>query len=618
MAKLTAGIGKLNKQTAKYEIISAFDCCALHGLKETTKWLAELSFSLDVEAVKPSSDYALTHYHDCNYFDDKRKCESGHEADLYRLAKSYFDVGEYKRAAYVVQNATSPLCYFLNVYSRYLAALQRQRHENINNHSIAERALGKNNELRILRAELLQAIKNGNDNAFVLYLYGIILKKTSEMSTSAHRSEAVAIFSRSIHQFPMNWGAWHELSTLVTDQQSMLDMDLPQHWMKDFFRAQTHVDLINAEEALIIYDQLKTAGFEKSFHIKTQEAIAHHNRREFDEAIVILEQVRAEDPYRLDDMDILSNMYYVKGRRADLAFLAHHCSEVDKYRVETCCIVGNYYSIRTNHDKAVLYFQRALKLNPTYLSAWTLMGHEYTEVKNTSAAIQAYRNAVDLNRRDYRAWYGLGQTYELLKMLTYALYYYKQAHRLRPFDSRMLMAVGETYEMLERYEEAKMCFRKAVAVGDIEGMANIKLAKLYKRERAKDWAALYYERYAQQAEERGVVEGTTAHTEAFDFLARHYLSINSLDAAVYYAHKCCEYADVQESGNAVLREISQKRAMLSADAASQESVQPTPSHVTQQHDDSVSGVGGSPATNVGPMKLSFSPNQAESDTSNIM
>jgi len=52
-----------------------------------------------------------------------------------------------------------------------------------------------------------------------------------------------------------------------------------------------------------------------------------------------------------------------------------------------------------------------------------------------------------------------------------------QAHRLRPFDSRMLMAVGETYEALERYEEAKMCYRKAIAVGDIEGMANIKLAK---------------------------------------------------------------------------------------------------------------------------------------------
>lgn len=41
----------------------------------------------------------------------------------------------------------------------------------------------------------------------------------------------------------------------------------------------------------------------------------------------------------------------------------------------------------------------------------------------------------------------------------------------------MLMAVGDTYEVLDRKEEAKMCYRKAIAVGDMEGMANIKLAK---------------------------------------------------------------------------------------------------------------------------------------------
>lgn len=56
-------------------------------------------------------------------------------------------------------------------------------------------------------------------------------------------------------------------------------MDLPKHWMKDFFLAQTHVDLINAEEALNIYEALKKCGFSGSCHIKTQEAIAQHNRR---------------------------------------------------------------------------------------------------------------------------------------------------------------------------------------------------------------------------------------------------------------------------------------------------------------------------------------------------
>ena len=78
----------------------------------------------------------------------------------------------------------------------------------------------------------------------------------------------------------------------------------------------------------------------------------------FDEAIAILEEVRNEDPYRLDDMDILSNMYYVKGRRADLAFLAHHCSEVDKYKVETCCIVGERLLIEICFCKVEALFMK--------------------------------------------------------------------------------------------------------------------------------------------------------------------------------------------------------------------------------------------------------------------
>ena len=53
-----------------------------------------------------------------------------------------------------------------------------------------------------------------------------------------------------------------------------------------------------------------------------------------------------------------------------------------------------------------------------------------------------------------------------------------QAQRLRAFDSRMAMAVGDTFETLRRPEDAKMCYRKAIAVGDMEGQANFKLARL--------------------------------------------------------------------------------------------------------------------------------------------
>lgn len=84
---------------------------------------------------------------------------------------------------------------------------------------------------------------------------------------------------------------------------------------------------------------------------------------------------------------------------------------------------------------------------------------------------------LEINNRDYRAWYGLGQTYEMLKMPLYCLYYYKQATQFRPNDSRMIMALGETYEKLDKTENALKCYFRACNVGDVEGMALIKLAK---------------------------------------------------------------------------------------------------------------------------------------------
>lgn len=58
----------------------------------------------------------------------------------------------------------------------------------------------------------------------------------------------------------------------------------------------------------------------------------------------------------------------------------------------------------------------------------------------------------------------------------YGLYYYKQAQLLRPHDSRMVLALGEAYEKQDKIQDALKCYYKACNVGDIEGMALIKLA----------------------------------------------------------------------------------------------------------------------------------------------
>lgn len=50
----------------------------------------------------------------------------GEDYEKYTLAKSYFDVKEYDRAAYFIQDCSHPKVYFLYMYSRYLADEKRK------------------------------------------------------------------------------------------------------------------------------------------------------------------------------------------------------------------------------------------------------------------------------------------------------------------------------------------------------------------------------------------------------------------------------------------------------------------------------------------------------------
>jgi anaphase-promoting complex subunit 8 len=61
---------------------------------------------------------------------------------------------------------------------------------------------------------------------------------------------------------------------------------------------------------------------------------------EFDEAEEMFDQIVQDDPYRLEDLDVYSNILYVMEKSSKLAYLAQQATQTDKFRVETCCIVG--------------------------------------------------------------------------------------------------------------------------------------------------------------------------------------------------------------------------------------------------------------------------------------
>lgn len=132
--------------------------------------------------------------------------------------------------------------------------------------------------------------------------------------------------------------------------------------MTKFFRLHTSVELNDTQTRFqSLYNEFSEDFVQHNKFLKTQKAIVHYNNRgklqnlyvhtlnhhlnistgaEFAEAEREFDELIQSDPYRLDDMDIYSNVLYVMDRKAKLSFLAHMSATTDKYRSETMCIIG--------------------------------------------------------------------------------------------------------------------------------------------------------------------------------------------------------------------------------------------------------------------------------------
>lgn len=430
------------------------------------------------------------------------------ELNKYLLAKSFFECREYDRASAVFlpdstlagivaakdPNNTTPKgkgkgkaaapgsrtsmtellpqisqkSLFLALYAKYLAGEKRKDED-------AEMVMGPqdlgtcvNKQLltvsRVLEAWFNQRKSEDDGEEFegsqgwLEYLYGMVLarEKNDEL--------AMQWLIRSAHLFPMNWGCWLEMTSLISRVEDLnrIMPRLPQNIVSFMFHIHTSLELYQHDANLAnSLDQLLTI-FPTSSFLLTCDALLSYHAKDLIAAEQSFSQILSLHPHRLDSLDHYSNILYVMNSRPKLAFLAHLCSNVDKFRPESCVVIGNYYSLLSLHEKAVQYFRRALMLDRTCLSAWTLMGHEYVELKNTHSAIESYRRAVDVNRRDYRAWYGLGQTYEVLEMHAYALWYYKKAAGLRPWDGKMWMAVGSCLQRMGRNQDGIKALKRAL------------------------------------------------------------------------------------------------------------------------------------------------------------
>lgn len=384
-------------------------------------------------------------------------------------ARMCFELQEYERAAHILKDHQQhDEARFLHYFSRYKSA-EKKRMDLMGEPStnIPKKAMSKFMELR---DSLERSMRDRQSDGWLLYVYALVLYKFK-----LHKV-AIQVLESAINSQPNNWSAWYMLSVLIDSKEQLNMLTLPTHLFRLFFYYMMRLDLdMNNDDPWKYSSADETKAFTEKY-FKNSSFIQTLNARSFGyqnseihRATQTFAAIRSKDPYRVEGMEIYSNLLYVRRLRRDLSKLAYEIEKVDPFTSEANACIANSYSVRDQHSKAIIYFTRALKINPESSNSWTLLGHEHLEMKCIDKALQCYRHAIAINRRDCRAWLGLGNTIETMNTtpsgtpsnFAPCLYYFSQVARYRPKDQLMYMALGCIYAKLDDLDLAVVCLKRS-------------------------------------------------------------------------------------------------------------------------------------------------------------
>ncbi|OAF67904.1 Anaphase-promoting complex subunit 8 [Intoshia linei] len=476
----------------------------------------------------------------------------------YIFTKEYARVFKFDKTLYAL--SSSNFFYFTLIYCEYLHILMNDCFSKSPSFdSFEPKVLGEvnvdiiprlNHGFYYLHQNLNLRKKNVEFDAYIYYLLGLILNKLKR------NDEAIKNFILAVQMEPYLQSAWHELEENITNDKYLQCLNAVQDcvpkWVS-MIKIYTNLNLI--DKSFEIFDNY-LEKFKKNVNVALALSNTYAAIMQNQQSKDILVETIERFPYCIDVLDSYSNLLFISG---DFHGLLECCKSVvhsNRYSQKTCCILGNYYSLIGHHKTAIVYFRRAIRICPTYIRPWILLGHEYLEERNVPGSVFVYRRALELCD-DHRAYYGLGQAYEIAKMYSYALMYYQLGLETKPNDFRFIQAMADLYTELNKIECAKKCYWKIYLMNN-DSDTLFKLAKLFQVSDERLQAASVFSKYLMEVNDI-LEKDEDKISEAYLYLAKHYLIENRLDDAYEAAHKV---SIDQEQVHRILKDIASKKNAL--------------------------------------------------------
>lgn len=264
------------------------------------------------------------------------------------------------------------------------------------------------------------------------------------------------------------------------------------------------LSLFNFTEAQQAFDSIPKQHGESSW-VRGQVAKLHYERRDYERAACIFEELHEKEPHRMDLMEIYSTVLWQLQREVSLSALAQDLRAQDKTSPITWCVLGNSFSLQKEHETAIKFFERAVQVDDEFAYSYTLLGHELITTEDLDKAMSCFRTGILKDPRHYNAWYGIGSIYAKQERYGLAEYHFKRALEIHPKCSVIMVHIGVMQFHLNKVEQALETMNAAIELDPTNPLGQYHRASMFFQTSRNHEALMELEKLKQIVPKESVV-----------------------------------------------------------------------------------------------------------------
>ena len=299
---------------------------------------------------------------------------------------------------------------------------------------------------------------------------------------------------------------------------------------------------------------------------KFQEAISLFQKRKFEEAKNICEEILQIEPKNFDVMHFYGIISYQTGNYTLSAELINKAVRINSNNAEAYNNLGLAFTRINKFDSALESFNQAIKINSNFFEAYNNRGLIFIRLERFKDALESFIKAGEINPNYAEAYYNHGNLLFEIKKFDESLFSYNKAIKINPNYTEAYNNLGLAFTRINKFDSALESFNQAIKINsnffeayNNRGLIFLKLERFKDALDSFDKVVQINPNFAEAYKNKGLIFAELKnYNEAFDNFTQAYKINPNLDrllgSLIFSKHCISEWKSFDED----LKDLSDK------------------------------------------------------------